>query len=354
MIGTTGARVFLVMVAAGIVALLGIVVFDPVSADEPAITATPTAEARIEGTDPFPITDTMTETVQMVLDAYLAANAASPFGTAPGPVEIAQIRPAAALPVVVRPRLIPTAFPTATARPTATPQPDRDDSDVAVTLWPEPSIRAARGGLVTYTVRIANYGTQTAERTVVTLPFQERHLSLVTAGLDASRGDWVSAVSNTRVELSFGPLAGGAKRAGTLTFRVNGTLATDTILDMRAGFSWSDRTTNHTGIGSNWAPVLVGSGNDSAPYVWLKIDPTSGIPATTYQVISNRYLPGEGVLTWLNTPIGVKPFEARAIADGRGNIILTFSSIGLPRGIYQLVAYGTRSELTGVITFTVI
>jgi hypothetical protein len=296
----------------------------------------------------------MTDTIQMVLDAYLAANAATPFGAAPGPVEIAQIRPAAALPVIVQPRLVSTALLTATARPTATPSPERDDSDVAVTLWPEPSIRAARGGLVTYTVRIANYGEQTAARTVVTLPFQERHLSLVSAALDASRGDWVSAASNTRVELTFGPLAGGAKRAGTVTFRVNGTLATDTILDMRAGFSWTDQNTIHAGTGSNWAPVLVGNGNDSAAYVWLKIDPTSGIPATTYQVISNRYVPGEGVVTWLNTPTGVRPFEPRAVADGRGNIVLTFSSTGLPRGIYQIVVYGTRSELTGVITFSVI
>jgi hypothetical protein len=100
--------------------------------------------------------------------------------------------------------------------------------------------------------------------------------------------------------------------------------------------------------------VLVGSGNDSAPYVWLKIDPASGPPATSYQVISNRYAPGEGVVTWLNTPGGVKPFGPRATADGRGNIVLTFSSASLPRGTYQLVVYGTRSELTGVITFSVV
>jgi hypothetical protein len=163
----------------------------------------------------------------------------------------------------------------------------------------------------------------------------------------------VSGASDTRIDVTFGPLDEGATRTGTVFFRINGTLATDTVLNMRARFSWNDARGGHDGAGSNWAPVLVGGGNDSAPWVWLKVDPTNGTASATRAVTSNRYAPYEGVVTWLNTPQGVKPFDLRGTADALGNVSLRFTPGGLARGTYQIVVYGTRSALTGVATFTV-
>jgi hypothetical protein len=145
-----------------------------------------------------------------------------------------------------------------------------------VTLWPDLSIRAARGGIVAYAIRVTNYGDGKADRIEVTLPFNRQHLSLANVTPDVSKGDWVSGASDTRVDVTFGPLDEGATRTGTVFFRINGTLATDTVLDMRVRFSWDDARGDHDGAGSNWAPVLVGGGNDSALYVWLKVDPASG------------------------------------------------------------------------------
>jgi hypothetical protein len=71
-------------------------------------------------------------------------------------------------------------------------------------------------------------------------------------------------------------------------------------------------------------------------------------------VTSNRYAPSEGVVTWLNTPQGVKPFDLRGTADALGNVSLRFTGSGLARGTYQIVVYGTRSALTGVAAFTVV
>lgn len=316
----------------------------------------PTVEAPLAGDNLFPVTDSMTDTMQLVLDAYLAAHAAPGLAPAADPVEIELFRPVAMLPLVVRGAgaEAPETNPTVTPPPTVTPHPNQKGADIAITLWPDPAIRVARGGVVAYALRVTNYGEGAVERTALTLPFNRQHLTLLNAALDTNKGDWVRSASDTRVVVSFGPLEKNITRTGTVFFRINASLATDTVLDMRAQWSWDDARGGHDGAGSNWAPVLVGSGNDSAPYVWLKVDPASGTPAASRLVTSNRYAPGEGVVTWLNTPSGVKPFEVRGVADASGAIALRFSSAGLPSGTYQIVVYGTRSALTGVATFTVV
>ena len=65
----------------------------------------------------------------------------------------------------------------------------------------------------------------------------------------------------------------------------------------------------------------------------------------------HRFIPGEGIYTWLNTPDGVKGLELRGVADQLGRVWLDFPSTGLRPGTYQIVAYGARSNLTGVATF---
>lgn len=125
----------------------------------------------------------------------------------------------------------------------------------------------------------------------------------------------------------------------------------DTILDMRA-------TSRYNGDGgrdvrSNWAPLLVGGGNASAPWVWTAISPSSGNAATTFRVQSNRFIPGEEVVTWLNTPSGTKGLDLKGTADALGNIVLNFKDSKLAPGNYQIVLYGRQSDLTGVASFTI-
>lgn len=58
-----------------------------------------------------------------------------------------------------------------TPSPTPRPGPAPKPADIAVTLWPAPSIRVARGGALAYEIRVKNYGDGDAEAIRVTRNF---------------------------------------------------------------------------------------------------------------------------------------------------------------------------------------
>jgi hypothetical protein len=222
---------------------------------------------------------------------------------------------------------------------------------VAVTLWPAPSIRVARDGALAYEIRIRNYGDGDAEAIRVRLPYNERQLT-VTGSKFNDPDDWVSELKDDHVTVTFGRLRSDKSRTATIFFRVNRALPDNTVLSMRAAHTWSDERRDGHGS-SNWAPVLVGGGNDSAPWVWVQVDPFAGKAGTTHHFFSDRFIPGEGVVTWLNTPDGVKPLDLRGIADPMGRVWIDLKSSGLRPASYQIVLYGMRSNLTGVASFNV-
>jgi hypothetical protein len=231
---------------------------------------------------------------------------------------------------------------------TPTPEP-APPADVAVAIWPKPSIWVARGGLLEYEIRLANYGRGTAQRTQVTLPYHRNLFTVESSRLDSSKGDWVSALDPQSFTVTFGPLRPGERRNGVIVLRVNGALADGTRIDMRADVRHDDGANR-----SNWAPVLVGSGPSDAPYAWVAVDPTSGTIGTRYNFMSNRFIPGETVTTWLNMPGGsVSPLDLRGTANNDGSVWLSLTNNSLRPGVYQLVLYGNRSGITGVASFTV-
>ena len=73
----------------------------------------------------------------------------------------------------------------------------------------------------------------------------------------------------------------------------------------------------------------------------------------TRTFFSDRFVPGEHVVTWLNTPRGVKPLDVASAADPSGRVWLSYRPSDLTPGTYQIVAHGTRSRLTGVASFVV-
>ena len=165
-------------------------------------------------------------------------------------------------------------------------------------------------------------------------------------------GDWVSENNAERIVVSFGELRSGDARTATVNFHVNGWMVDDTVLSMRASYKWSDGDDGGSGQ-SNWAPILVGSGNSSAAWLWLKVDPVNGPVGTTHRFFTDRFAPGEGIITWLNTPSGARQLTLRGQADSMGRVWLDFRSTGLRPGSYSLVLYGARSNLTAVATFNV-
>lgn len=326
-----------------------------------AITATPTAQAVLA---PFPTTTGMTETVEAVLRAY-EARVLGPQSLGELPVDVAALEQPIAVDAVfyrtyltfmvkgsvaAPPTPYPapaTATPTATPIPTATPRP-AEPADLAVTLWPSPSINVARNGTLQYEIRIKNYGSGRASSADVKLPYN-RQLMTVTNSRFSKAGDWVSQLTNEHVIVTFGPVAPGEYRTATIIFKVQGNLVDNTVLNMRASYTWAGSGT----WPSNWAPVLVRSGDASAEWVWLSVTPDNGPVGTTHRFFTDRFIPGEGIITWLNTPTGVQPLTLRSIADTQGRVTVDFKSDGLKAGRYSLVLYGARSNLTAVATFIV-
>jgi hypothetical protein len=237
---------------------------------------------------------------------------------------------------------------------TPTPEPEPDAADVSVRLWSDPSIRVIRGGTFTYEIRVRNHGDGSADQIKVTLPYRRDQYTLLEGKFDGRKGDWVSNIGDKTITVTFGGLAPNTERTGRLIFRAASNLANDTVLDIRATYGWDDDADGADDRKSNWQPLLVGAGNASAPWVWTAIGPTSGPASTVFRVDSNRFIPGETVVTWLNLPGGkVKALDLRGTANALGAVELYFQDSKLPAGNYQIVLYGQRSGLTGVASFSI-
>ena len=324
-------------------------------AQPPALAPAPTAtlaagEDGDRRPDPFPVaaTEAMTETIAAALASFEQRIATGRAGDI-APIAIPASGTLIYVPHIVRSQATPGPAPE--PPPSPTPRPQAPAADLAVTIWPEPSIRVARDALLIYEIRVRNYGAGPANLTRVTLPYTTTQLTVI-GGRFTRAGDWISELTNERVTVTFAPIGRESYQTAAIVFRVNPTLADNTVLSMRAIATWSDARRGGSGF-SNWAPVLVGGGNDSAAYVWLIVDPPVGTASTRRLVYSDRFIPGEGIYTWLNTARGPQPLDLRGQADPLGRIALEFRPAELAPGTYQMVVYGARSRLTGGATFTV-
>lgn len=333
----------LLLVATGVAASSGLGRAQP----SPSATARQIATPTLAGDDdqilnpfPRPVMDTTTAAIQAALVAYMSSPQREP-------IVVPNTSALLFLPSI-RTARTPAPFPVPT--PTPTPRPAKR-ADLALTIWPAPSIIVIRGQLLTYELRMKNYGQGEATRAVITLPYNAQELTVVDSRFNDSR-DWVSKVAADYVEVTFGRLDEDEYRTAAIIFRVNESLADRTVISMRATYSWSDHRSGGAWR-SNWAPVVIGAGNESAPWVPLLVDPLGGYPGTTHHFYTDRFIPGEGIYTWLNTPGGVEPLALRGVADALGRVWLDFRSTDLRPGTYQLVTYGARSNLTGVATFYV-
>jgi hypothetical protein len=314
----------------------------PAQTGEPS--ATPTATTAPEQIlNPFPLTEAMTETVERIVEDYEEVQAG--FGDV-GPLNAAQFLSQVYLPTLRGGRSPSAVTPTPTRTPIPGPR-----ADVAITLWPSPSIHAARGGELAYEIRLKNYGAAAASSTRVTLPYNAQQLTVLRSAFTKA-GDWVSELTGDRVVVTFGPAAPNEYRTATITFRVNGALADNSLITMRAPYSWTDAGGGREWR-SNWAPILVRGAAANAQWVWLSVDPVAGFPGTSHRFFTDRFIPGEGIHTWLNTPAGVRGLDLRPVADGDGRVTVDFRSTGLARGTYSMVLFGARSNLTAIATFTV-
>jgi len=121
---------------------------------------------------PEPVTETMTDTVRAVLASYTAMTESDRVARLQAMV-VPNSGTLIYLPVikVVR-RAAPTPIPTPTPRPAKR-------ADVAVTIWPSPSIIVIPGQTLTYEIRPKNYGKSEATSVRVTLPYTNQQLTVI-------------------------------------------------------------------------------------------------------------------------------------------------------------------------------
>lgn len=249
----------------------------------------------------------------------------------------------------------PTVTPTRT--PTPTPRPDDDDdnggdpADIWLRLWAKPSVYTTRGGTVVFELCARNYGEGKASSTRIRLPYDYNKLRVTNASF-SNKNDWVSAVKREYVEITLGGLDRGKSRTSKLYFRVNSDLPNNTVLDMRAWARWDDDNDGGERP-SNWMPVLVGNGPVDSKYAWFRVEPDSARAGTTFRFYTDRFIPGEKVTFWLNTPDGVKGLDRDRNADNLGRVWLDLKSNGFRTGYYSLVAHGKRSGIRAVRSFEV-
>lgn len=321
---------------------------EPVTLEpKPSASPTPgTAEP-----NPFPATPTMTDTVMTAI-ADLAAGLEPP--TPPDGALTAQLAMSdevATASMEMHRLYLPFSRGglRTTSQPSPTPAPA---ADVATAMWPTPSIRVIRGGILAYQVRLLNHGQGEASGVRLRIPYPRQQMTLISTSFAAGSGDWISAIETDAITVTFGPLAAGGRRTATLNFHVASNMPNETVIHMRGAHTWSDARSGGSGA-TNTTPILVGVGNADSAYLWLSATPTAGKAGTVHQFFTDRFIPGEGVIPWLNTPSGVRPLELRTTADNYGRISLNLATTGLAPGNYSLVVYGARSNLTGVTSFTV-
>lgn len=218
-------------------------------------------------------------------------------------------------------------------------------ADVAVTIRPEPSIRVARSSQLTYRIFVRNYGTLGADSVVVELPHDPALIDLTNFAAEGA-GDFVSADEPGRTEVTFGPVAAGERRTATLLYVVSGTAPDDTVISVRANYSYE--AAEDGGGRSNWAPVLIGSFSNTSRYVFLAVTPSQAPVGTIVSVFSDRFIPYEPVVAWLDTTTGIEPLEVDLAADAFGRVSFGLPTRDLAPGTYEVVLYGQRSRLTGV------
>ncbi len=259
-------------------------------------------------------------------------------------------------------RLDPGQGATPTPSPTPTPEP-LPSADVIAAIWPSPSIFVQPGGTLVYEIRLHNRGGGSSNETKLVFPYNRSQVALVASELNNRAGDWVSAIDNDSFSVTFGGLEEGKRRNGRIILRVNDGLEINpgnpVRIDLRARYRWRDDNNGGERY-TNWAPVLVGNEVVDTPYFWVQVNPLEAPAGTEHSFYTNRLLPGEAVSTWINVnggSGGIRSLSLRGTANSNGEVTLrlrnTDADPDLPAGTHQMVIYGQRSRLTGVVSFTV-
>lgn len=236
---------------------------------------------------------------------------------------------------------------------------DLAEAKVFAVVWANPSVKVMRGDVLTYTIRVRNVGSASASFVRVTLSYDPLHLTLEGSEFESNK-DWVSDTSSkdmfrSQVTVTFGDLGKGTGRAARLHMRVRDNLADNTIIQTWGKFNWiDDAAGERSDRATNAIPVLVAPNNEHTDMAWLTVSPVSAPANIVKRFYSDRFLPDEEIIFWINRPDGSQAgVIPRAKVDPNGRFELFLRDTSLYPGVYQMVATGMNSELVGTAMFTV-
>lgn len=233
---------------------------------------------------------------------------------------------------------------------------------VYAVLRATPSVLVSPGDTLTYELEVRNVATSDAPEVQVILSYDPDHLELEGAAFELDR-DFVGStesddVNRNQVTVIFKDLDDQTARTGTLTMRVNPALESGTVIETFASWFWIDAQGIRSRRDSNAAPVVAVAGTTvHVPYAWVVATPNVTTPETTIEFFSNRFLPEETVVFWLNAPGDVQlPLNRERPVDEKGTFRLELQPAeqGMAPGCYQLVAQGLNSGITGTADFEVL
>jgi hypothetical protein len=204
------------------------------------------------------------------------------------------------------------------------------------------------GDTLRYKFTVENWTEMEIIETEVRLPYNTDILTPSGSRLN-DEDDWISQASEGQVTVVFGEIEDDDSRSATIEFTINPNTPDSTELDVKAEYNWYSANRVGSGTTEDLEVLILNPGAEPQ----ANITPEAGPPGTVYTITANRFRPGETVVTWLNTPNGVKDLDLYGQAGNPGTIELKFDSSGLTSGDYSLVLHGTESETERVVFFTV-
>lgn len=280
------------------------------------------------------------------------------------------------------PRPKPTALPDPNERPVPSSGSGTSSSKTVprlfVVLEATPNIWVQRGDTITYHARIKNIGGLAATNASFYMPYDSTQMAII--GNQADEGISINSSSNNYVLVTAQNLQPEEERTFSLQAMVAETVPDGSVITAKVSFHQRGKSLSMPSssnkpvplqqgdaaivpvtevdtsmmITSNTVPVLVGDANVSSPFVWMEARSIQGQEGTIYHFFSDRFVPNEEVVTWLNTPSGdVQELDMVSESNGSGQVWFQLSDKDYVPGTYQLVAYGIDSNLRAVATFVV-
>jgi hypothetical protein len=250
-----------------------------------------------------------------------------------------------------------------------------DGRTVNLHIMVQPSA-AAPGASFTDAITVTNVGQNSARDVQISVPFDSSAVQLLGVQFNQP-GVWVTSVAPNEFQAHLGGIGGNGQDVQmSVSFAELSGNAPTSALPSSIGYRYSDNGQTHSGtINTELLPAQAVAVAQPAS---ASMTVTTG---GTLPINSAIFAPDEAVALWYNTPDGqALPLYIRSgqittehqhkeqlangttreqnngaylSADAQGALAAPFSTSGVEPGLYTLVAHGTSSSATAVISFQV-